>query len=232
VTTPTDVASDFWDIVGTCPALRKYTPEPVPDELIHKMLDAAIRAPSRLNRENWYFAVIKSPEKKAAIAEIVTRNWFAEMSAAYELLPTLPMPDEARGKLTRIVDAAWYLAERLAETPVIIFAGLMVPPVEASYPAYDPAKADMYPPLLGAGIYPAVQNLMLAARSLKLGTCLVTAAVLDDEELKPLLKLPPEAKSMAMVTVGWPRGKFYPVRRTPVSHVAFLDEFGTPFEVE
>jgi hypothetical protein len=60
----------------------------------------------------------------------------------------------------------------------------------------------------------------------------VTAAVIDDEELKPLLKLPPEAKNMAMITVGWPRGKFRPVRRTPVSQVAFLDEFGTPFEVE
>jgi nitroreductase len=223
--------SDFWDVVYTCPSLRKYTPEPVPDELIHKILDAAIRAPSRLNRENWYFAVIKSPDKKAAVAEVVTRNWFAEMRAAYKLLPNLPIPDEDRQKLTRIVDASWYLAERLAQTPALIFAGLMVPPDEVSYPAYDPTKADVYQPLLGAGIYPAVQNMMLAARSLRLGTCLITAAVIDDEDLKALLKLPPEAKNMAMIPVGWPRGKFRPVRRTPVAQVAFIDEFGNPFDV-
>jgi nitroreductase len=225
------VETDFWEMAYTSPSLRKYKDAPVPDELIHKMLDAAIRAPSRLNRENWYFAVVRDPAKKAAVAEVVTRNWRAEMEAAYKLLPELPVDEEDRQRLIRIVDASWYLAEHLAETPALIFPGLMVPPNEVSYPAYDPAKAKMYTPLLGAGIYPAVQTMILAARSFGLGTCLITAAVIDDEELKALLKLPPEAKNMTMVTVGWPRGKFKPVRRTPVASVAFLDEFGTPFDV-
>ena len=137
-----------------------------------------------------------------------------------------------------VADLAIQFLQRVAkgDKPFFVGCGFSKPHSPPTAPRrffdlYDPAKADVYPPLLGAGIYPAVQNLMLAARSLGLGTCLITAAVIDDEDLKALLKLPPEAKNMAMIPVGWPRGKFKPVRRTPVAQVAFIDEFGNPFDV-
>ena len=78
----------------------------------------------------------------------------------------------------------------------------------------------------GSSIYPAVQNIILACRALGLGTVLTTIHMFFEDEVKAILGLPPEVKTFALMPIGYPQGKFGPIKRRPVSEVAYLDSYG------
>ena len=109
--------------------------------------------------------------------------------------------------------SADYLANHMAEVPVLV-----IPTI----------KKDMVVigPTLGASIYPAVQNLMLAARALGLGTALTTLHKMHEDDVKQLLGIPDDVETMALIPVGRPKGQFGPVRRMPVEKVVYWDGWG------
>jgi len=126
-------------------------------------------------------------------------------------------------KLRSILDAATHLAEHMAEAPVLLIACLKERPM----PAAIAAKLGR---LSGSSIYPAVQNILLSCRAHGLGATLTTVASLYEEDLKPILKLPDDVNTYALIPIGYPRGKFGPVQRMTVEEVTCVDQWGTAFK--
>ncbi len=201
---------DVFEAIYTTRAMRRLKPDPVPDDLVWKVLDAAIRAPSGGNRQPWNFIIIRDPETKRQIAEWYLDSW----KKSYGPLREAAMASPATAKTFASAD---YLANHLAEVPVLIIATVNMAGV-----------APVSPP--GASIYPAVQNLMLAARALGLGTALTTLHRAHEQEVKDLLGIPEGVETMCLIPLGWPRGKFGQGQRIPVEKVTYWDRWGATRE--
>ena len=109
--------------------------------------------------------------------------------------------------------SANYLANHMADVPVLVLATIKKGMVAIG-------------PTLGGSIYPAVQNLMLAARAIGLGTALTTLHKMHEDDVKALLGIPDDVETMALIPVGWPKGQFGPVNRLPVEKVVYWDGWG------
>jgi len=201
---------DIFEAINTQRAMRRLKPDPVSDELIWKLLDAAVRAPSGGNRQPWNFIVVRDQATKKQIAEWYLDAW----NKSYGLIREAAMANPATAKTFASAD---YLANHLAEVPVFIIATVN-----------NAGVAPVSPP--GASVYPAVQNLMLAARALGLGTTLTTMHRANEEKVKQLLGIPDQVETMALIPVGWPRGKFGTGERLPTEKVVYWDKWGAARE--
>ena len=201
---------DIFEAINTQRAMRRLKPDPVSDELIWKLLDAAVRAPSGGNRQPWNFIVVRDQATKKQIAEWYLDAW----NKSYGLIREAAMANPATAKTFASAD---YLANHLAEVPVFIIATVN-----------NAGVAPVSPP--GASVYPAVQNLMLAARALGLGTTLTTMHRANEEKVKELLGIPDQVETMALIPVGWPRGKFGTGERLPTEKVVYWDKWGAARE--
>ena len=185
--------------------MRHLKSDPVPDDLIWKLLDAATRAPSGGNRQPWNFIVLRDLDARTKIANWYLDSWIDD----YGQIQDAGRDDPA---LARVFASADHLANHLAEVPVLIIGTIR-----------NTGSAGV---LSGASIYPAIQNLMLAARALGLGTTLTTRFRSREAEIKQLLGIPTEVDIMALVPVGWPKGKFGAGPRMPAQKVTYWDRWG------
>jgi nitroreductase len=210
-------------------ALRRFKPDPVPDDLITKVLDAAIRAPSGSSEQNWVFVVVKDGEQRKRISAIYKK-------AGAVMMPFLDRRERpaslSEKQYNQMMTGARYLFENMHEAPVLLFACLKT--LEMWYnlndlPADVQAAAKGSTRIAGSSIYPAVQNIILACRGLGLATVLTTIHTLYEDEVKRVLELPSEIQTYALLPIGYPRDRFGPVRRQPVEQVAFRDRFGKPW---
>jgi nitroreductase len=198
---------DVFEAIGTLRAMRRLKPDPVSDEDLWRILDAAIKAPSGGNRQPWNFIVVRDPEVKRALGEYYLDTW----NKTYNAGPGRAMLADARS--ARGYRSAEHLAHHLAEAPVLIIATI---------------RKDRFTvgPTAGGSIYPAIQNLMLAARALGLGTTLTTLHKLHEEEVKDLLGIPGQVETMALIPLGWPKGRFGTPVRLPVEKVVYWEKWG------
>jgi nitroreductase len=216
----------LFEAIHTARALRRLKPDPIPDELITRILDAAIRAPSASNTQNWAFVVVKDAAQRRRIAEIY-RKAFAMMTTMYR--ERRPAPHQSAASYKKMMSAAEHMTNHLHEVPVIIMAGLMIPAARHQPPADDAARVASARELIsGASIYPAVQNILLACRALGLGSVLTTIHAYYNDEVRAALDLPSEFTTYAMLPIGYPVEGFGhgPVKRRPISEVACLDRWG------
>jgi nitroreductase len=218
---------NVFEAIHTARALRRFKPDPIPDQLIAKVLDAAIRAPSAGNGQNWLFLVVKDPEQRRRLGEIYRRA--GAMVASFYQQTGRPehMTAEQHEKLAT---SGRYLHEHLADAPVILVACLKLEtssdvlinlPREAQL-----AMMNSFPWMAGASIYPAVQNVMLACRAVGLGACVTTNHMQFEDEVKSVLGLPAEYRTFALLPIGYPINKFGPVNRRPLDEVVVIDRFG------
>jgi nitroreductase len=209
-----------FETIYNCRAIRYLKPDPVPDELIERVLDAAIRAPSGSNRQSWHFVVVKDPAIKQAL-----QGYYKQAFDAYATMmaDVPPRPGVSDATQTRVVKSATHLAEHLHEAPVLIVPCLVFERgrVAGEGPMQDMARKSLY-----SSIYPAVQNIILACRALGLATCLTTLHLMFEEPIAKLLDLPDDAETMALLPIGWPDANFGPVKRVPVAEVSSRDRFG------
>lgn len=196
---------DFFEVAGTQRAMRRLKPDDVSDDDLWKILRTALMAPSGGNRQGWNFVVVRDAEKKRRIGEWYLEAWDRAYGPARDAM----LANEGSAKMFRSAD---HLARHIAEVPVLIFATLRKEQFSGSE--------------RGASIYPAVQNLMLAARAIGLGTTLTTLHKLHEEDVKRLLGIPDDIETMAMIPVGWPRGKFGPPNRLPAEKVVYWESWG------
>lgn len=215
--------AELFDVMFSTRSMRRLHTDPIPDETIYRILDAGIRAPSGGNGQHWRFLVVKDAAVKQEVQRVYRKGW-ARVRTMYDGRPGPAHMEDA--KFRRLLDAASYLAEHLAEAPVHIFACLQERPMPAGAGGEKLAAALVR--LSGSSIYPAVQNMLLACRVLGLGATLTTVCSLHEDELKPILGLPDDVATYALLPVGYPLGRFGPVRRQAVEDVTCLDRWGTP----
>ncbi len=198
---------DLFEAIHSQRAMRRLKIDPVPDDLIWKLLEAAIRAPSGGNRQPWNFIVLRDPDTKTKIAEWYLDGWNKSYGPARGA-------STANQAIARTLASADHLAHHLAEAPVLIIGTIRS----------TGGAADL---LSGASIYPALQNLMLAARALGLGTTLTTLHRAHEPEDKQLLSVPEDVETVALIPVGWPKGKFGAGPRMPAAKVTYWDKWGS-----
>ena len=210
--------TDVFHIMSTCRSMRRLKPDPVPEELIYKVLEAGTQAPSGGGVQAWRFVVVTDPEIKKKIAAIYLRGWrIAEKQYI-----------EAGAALDKNMQAASYLAEHLGEAPVLLFACLRARKIHLKRLAGP--NAINFARIMGGSIYPAVQNILLACRALGLGATLTSVTSQYDEEVRPILGLPDFLSTYALIPIGYPMGKFGPVTRVPVEQVTWHNQYGTPLQ--
>jgi nitroreductase len=199
------------EAMRTARAVRRFKPDPVPDQVPVRCLEAATWAPSGSNRQGWRFLVLRSPEARAVLGPAYRRGW-TEMAGAYG-----QAPDESdTSRRARLLRTMQHFVEHFEEIPVyVLFC------VEAR--EREPWLTD------GASVYPAVQNFLLAAREEGLGAVMTTWFQYCDAELRQVGGIPEDWLLAALVPVGWPMGGHGPVRRRPLSELASLDRWETPF---
>jgi nitroreductase len=196
-------------------SIRRLEPDPVDDEIVLRLLELALKAPTGGNRQNWEFVVVKDRAVKARLARL-NRQAFR----LYGGLGRRRMRDNPR--MLRILDAVQWQADHFEEAPVVIVACLRGPRL-----GFPPLAATSY----YGSIYPSVQNLLLAARAAGLGAGVITLPLWSTLLARRALGLPRRVTPVAVVPLGWPRGRYGPTTRRPVGQVVHVDRYGNrPFD--
>jgi nitroreductase len=198
------------DAMETQRAVRRLSADPVDDETVRRLLELAVKAPTGSNLQGWEFVVVRDPDVKLQLARLNRQAW-----AVYRRLNRRRA--RADYKLERILDAVQWQADHFEETPVVVVACLrglrpVVPAVGA---------ASYY-----GSIFPAVQNLLLAARALGLGAALTTLPLWSVRLARRTLGLPRGITPCALVPLGWPTGHYGPTTRRPVEEIIHVDRYG------
>ncbi|MBL6458039.1 nitroreductase family protein [Belnapia sp. T6] len=205
---------DVFEIMHTTRAMRRLKPDPVPDALIAKILRAGASAANGGNTQRWRFLVVKNPEIKKAVQVWYKRAYDEVIGPRYA--GSAPPPGTTAERYARQHAAVEYLTEHFHEAPVWIVACIA---------EEKPTRWS------GASIYPAVQNMLLAARALGLGATLTTRHLLFEKEAEAALGLPPGVHSYAILPIGYPMGRFGPVGRGPLRDITFLDRWGENWDI-
>ena len=205
--------SDIFEVMSTMRAMRRLKPDPVPDELIRKILLAGQAAASGGNTQRWRFLVLKDPAIKKAVQVYYKKAYDEVVGPRYATSPPPPGSDPARYK--RQQAAVEYLTDHYHEAPVWIVACLE--------DGENPGRT------AGSSIYPAVQNMLLATRALGLGTTLTTRHTGYANEVDAIFGLPSGLHSYAILPIGWPMGRFGPLSRGPLKDFVFQDQWGKPY---
>jgi nitroreductase len=199
---------EVFEAMETCRAMRYLKPDPVPEELIRKVIHAATRASSPGNSQPWSFVVIRDAGVKSRVGAALRQA----LGPAIEGL--------ARSARRRPVEERMYAGVKH------LLAGFEAVPVyvlvcgRAVYPPERPSRE-----MLSAALYPAGQNLIVAARALGLGTTFTTFHALVEPTLRAELALPNDLILGVMVAMGWPARRFGPVARKPLDEVLHWDRW-------
>ena len=202
---------DFFDVVTTQRAMRRLETRPIPDAVLRQIMEAAVCAPSGGNRQGWSFVVVRDAAKRARLGELYREAWGELMKVPYYAGAATEPRESPAGKM---LASARHLGEHLGEAPVLVLACI----------ALDPGVTPSL--TAGASIYPAVQNLMLAARAHGVGSCITTIHRFRDAQVKALLGIPADVETAALIPLGYPLGKFGRPPRRPLREVAFADRWG------
>ncbi|HWD57868.1 MAG TPA: nitroreductase family protein [Stellaceae bacterium] len=216
----------LFEAIYSARSIRKLSADPVPDEMIDRVLEAATQAPSGGNAQDWVFVVVRDPGLRQKIGAIYRKG--SDIAAKIYAARGRP-PHQSEAQYRRFMQNSGWLWDHLAEAPVLLVVCLK----PRAMPAHDRlppevswdeerAYADR---IRGASIFPAVQNIILACRALGLGTVLTTNHLRCEDELKALLGIPPEVATFALMPIGWPLQNFGPLTRKPVREVTYADRW-------
>lgn len=189
--------------------MRRVKPDPIPADVVQQMLDAAIRAPSPGNTQQWRFVAVTDRATVGRLGALYRRAWDQLQSTVYAGVRERAA---ARGDDTtqRVLSSGDWLAANFDQVPLVVLP-------------YVRNDAD------GSGIYPAIWSLMLAARSHGVGTTLTTVLHhFTAAEVSELLGVPADKgwRNAAAITCGYPLGKWGVATRPPVEQVVYVDEWG------
>ena len=202
----------LFEIMRSTRSMRRLKPDPIPEPVLRQVLEAGTFAANGGNMQNWRFLVIRDPAIKAAVGALYKRAWDEIVGPRYR--GGGPAPGTTPERFARMLAAAEYLAAHIHEAPVWIVPCMGGP---------APTRTS------GSSIYPAVQNMLLAARALGLGTTLTTLYLQFEKEAEAAMGLPADVHSYAILPLGYPLGNFGPVRRGPLADVVYVDRWGEQY---
>ena len=198
--------------IATTRAIRRYTDEPVAEADLATILWSATRAPSGSNRQPARFLVLRdgpaAREAKALLARAARMAWASKVDADGYAAGSGADPTSPKARMARTMQR---FVDRFQDTPVVVLALLH------RYRPPNPAE--------GANVYPACQNLLLAARALGYGGVLTLWQGLVEDELRAVLGIPPEVALAATISLGRPEGHHGPVRRRPLGELVYEDRW-------
>jgi nitroreductase len=205
-----DLRMPLEEAMETQRAIRRLKPDPVDDELVRRLIELALKAPTGSNSQNWEFIVVRDPEVKRKLARQNRRMFRIYGAIGRRVARNDP-------KMLRTLEAVQWQADHFEEIPVLVIACL-----RGLRPVFPPVMATSY----YASIHPSVQNLLLAARAAGLGAALITLPLWSTFAARRALGCPWNVTPCAVVPLGWPRGRYGPTTRRPVEEVTSIDRFG------
>ncbi|MYE80882.1 MAG: nitroreductase family protein [Gammaproteobacteria bacterium] len=204
---PTQADPGLFATLYSARALRRFRPDPIPEDVLFQIMDAAIRAPSGQNAQDWRFILVRDPEHKARMqewAQIPWQRYQARYADRPEDLDALPRSQRLS---LRSVE---HLVHHLAEAPAIVLVlGL---------------KGRHSTP--GGSAFPAAQNLLLAARGLGLSGSIFNLPLSREEALREMLGIPENNQIYCALPIGYPSDRHGPLGRKPVKQVVYDGAFG------
>lgn len=213
----------LYDAMSSCRAVRRLRPDPIPDDVIRRVLQAAAWAPTGGNHQPWRIVALQDPARKRALGDLYQPIWAAY--AANSRRASKKLDEERRKGVERTLAAGDYLASHLGEAPLIaVFC-------------FNPGNMAITdaglgrPSVVGGGsVYPAVQNLLLACRAEGLGCVLTTLLCMKEAEVKQLLEIPEDWFTCAAVPIGYPvlRGHG-PISRRPLETLVYANRWDEPY---
>ena len=213
----------LYDAMSTLRAVRRLRTDPIPDEVMDRVLQAACWAPTGGNMQPWKVIVVTDPDLKAGLKDIYDPEWQRFRVGYLERAEQLP--EAAAEGQRRIINAGDHLAEHLHEAPAI----LMFCANPAAMAITD-AKLDRISMVGGGSVYPAVQNAMLACVEEGLGCTLTTLHCLREGDVKELLDIPDSWATVGMVPIGYPVGRGHgPITRKGANIMAARNKFDSPW---
>jgi len=212
--------ADIYEMMSTLRAVRKLRTDPIPEDVLERVLQAACWAPTGGNVQPWRVIVVRSPGRKQALAEVYRPEWYSYVEGFKDRVAAMPADQQPVWERTMV--AGNYLADHLQDAPAILM--FVADPRNM---AITDAGLDRISMVGGGSVYTAVQNAMLAARTEGLGCTLTTLHCLREDEVKAALDIPEKWATLAMVPLGYPVGAGHgPITRQPPSALAFDDSFG------
>ena len=191
-------------------AIRRLTDDPVDDDLLRRLIELALKAPTGSNAQNWEWIIVRDPAVKAKLARKNRQAW-----GIYGRIGRRMAKNDA--KMQKVLDAVQWQADHLEQSPVIVVACLKGPRL-------------WFPPIAAASyygsIFPSIQNLLLAARAVGLGAALITLPLWSSFSARRILGCPYSVTPCAVIPLGWPRGRYGPTTRRPVEAVVSVDSYG------
>jgi nitroreductase len=191
---------DVFEAIRTTRAMRRLDPNrDVSDADLRTIVEAATKGATGGNRQHVRWLVVRDREKRRQLGELYA-DCAKDALAVYE--------EDAKTNPTsaRMLSSARHLERHMGEAPAIILA-------------CAPGRAE-------ASVFPGVQNLMLAARALGLGTTLTTIHRCNEDKVKAVLGIPKDVNTFCMIPVGYPLGRWGEAPRKPVEELAYVDEWG------
>ena len=196
-----------------CRAMRRLKSDPIPKETLLKLIDAANQAPTGSNRQGARWIVVTDTAQKAKLAALNKKSVSAYIGPDSGRPDELPHQEAA--KRQRMLDAVLWQAEHMQEIAALVIACYQT----------DGTVDDTKGPGDGGSIWPAVQNLLLAARALGLGAAPTTLGLVDRPAVREILNLPADMAAHCLIPVGYPMGSFGPVTRLPVEQTLRWDRW-------
>lgn len=213
----------LYEAMRTTRAVRRLRPDPIPDDVLRRVLEAASWGPTGGNVQPWRVIAVRDAAKKRALQALYLPLWDAYAKGHRGRLAGLPT--EVLARQERMLQAADHLARHLHEAPVILVFCF-----EPGAMAITDAGLGRPSVVGGASVYPSVQNALLACRAEGLGCTLTTLLCAKEPEVKALLGIPDGFGTCAAVPIGWPASRGHgPIRRRGIDRLAFLDTWGAPF---
>jgi nitroreductase len=197
--------ASFFDVVGSQRAHRSFADTDVPDGMVAEILAAATFAPSAENKQPWEFVVVRDAERRARIGDLTRRLW--EESGR----------EHSRGRISEamLADVERGATGGVSGAPVLV---VVAADTERGLAVTVPSS-----------VFPAIQNLLLAATALGLGSALTTITTVAAAELSALVGLPEHVVPVAVIPLGYPAKKLGPPRRDPFAEHTHRDTYGTPW---
>jgi len=177
-------------------SIREFKPDPIPREILTRILEAATKAASGSNTQPWEFIVIEDPKVKARLKGPMLDTWMKRLAAS-----------NMSSQMRKVYDDATEMLRNTEQVPAIIYC------------CFDRDRSSKSEEVQYASILPSVQNLMLAAHALGLGTCLTvhgSTSTRGEPEVKKILGVPDHVKIACLVYLGYPTRKYGPPRRKPL----------------
>jgi len=213
----------LYDAMKTLRAVRRLRPDPVPEEVLHRVMEAASWAPTGGNVQPWRAIVVRDAARKQQLGKHYLDGWNAYSAGHRAQLADAP--EAIQASQARMLDAGDYLAAHFGESPAVILFCF-----NPKLMAITDASLDRISVVGGASIYTAVENLLLACRAEGLGCTLTTLLCGYEDQVREILEIPEPWGTACAVPIGYPlRGGHGKISRRPVGKLAFLDHWGNAF---